>query len=159
MHRATLRPLASDDGGAALALLRDALPEPMPYMEILVEGVQTASAAPCDDTRGIVAAVDGELAGVAVYGRYAGASGAGRLHLVVVAPQHRALGVGAALVARVADELRARGARFVIAELPDDRALLGGYLEFLGACSFSEEARVEDLYRDGVALLFLRREL
>ena len=90
---------------------------------------------------------------------FSGATGAGRLHLVAVDTQSRSLGVGAALVARAVEDLIARGARFVIAEIPDDETALDGYRSLLAACSFSEEARVPDLYRDGVALSFMRRDL
>ncbi len=55
-------------------------------------------------------------------------------------------------------ELAERGARFVLAELPDDTPL-APIRELLHRCGFSEEARVPDYFADGVALTFLRCDL
>ena len=55
--------------------------------------------------------------------------------------------------------LEDRDARFMLAELPDDPRELGGSRDFLEALGFHEESRVDDFYRDGIALAFMRREL
>ena len=54
--------------------------------------------------------------------------------------------------------VKAAGARLLMAELPADAAL-GRSISLLRANGFREEGRVPDFYRDGVALLFLRRDL
>ncbi|HEY9514937.1 MAG TPA: GNAT family N-acetyltransferase [Gemmatimonadaceae bacterium] len=153
-----IHPLLPADTDRALAMVRAASPETW-YTDALLEVIRAAATAPGIEASGLVAKHGGCMAGVAVYGEYAGATGAGRLHLVAVDTQSRSLGVGAALVARAVEDLIARGARFVIAEIPDDETALDGYRSLLAACSFSEEARVPDLYRDGVALSFMRRDL
>ena len=85
-------------------------------------------------------------------------AGAGALHGVVVSLPQRRLGAGRSLVRHAAGELRARGARFAIAEVPDAPAVRD-VLALLAADGFVEEARVADFYRDGVALAFMRRDL
>jgi ribosomal protein S18 acetylase RimI-like enzyme len=100
-----------------------------------------------------------EIAGVIVFGIFGGTSGAGRLHFVVVESGARRAGVARALVEAALDALRTDGARFVLAELPDDPHALPDARTFLLALGFVQESRVEDFYRDGVALSFLRREL
>jgi GNAT superfamily N-acetyltransferase len=157
MLTSSLRPLSEGDLEAALAMLRGAAAGPA-YLDFLASAVESASLTPSVENRGIVAELDGTLIALTVYGEYAGASGAGRLHLVAVAERYRRRGLGALLVSKVAEELSARAARFILAELPDDRPALDGYSAFLRACSFAEESRVPDLYRPGVALVFLRRE-
>ena len=90
---------------------------------------------------------------------FGGTSGAGRLHFVVVEREARRTGAARALVDTAIAQLVASGARFVLAETPDDRGALPGADEFLRALEFSEESRVDDFFRDGVALSFMRREL
>lgn len=151
-------PLAPAHLGAALAIVRDAAGG-SPYEPELAEWLRSAVAAPGDEARATGAWEDGALAGVMVHGAFAGASGAGRLHVVAVAPARRSRGIGRALVSHAAADLRARGARVLVAEVPDDAPVLGDYWAFLARCWFREEARVEDLVRDGVAMAFLRLEL
>jgi ribosomal protein S18 acetylase RimI-like enzyme len=100
----------------------------------------------------------GSLAGFAIYGEIAGAAGAGRLHVVAVDPAGSAADVGARLVDAVVETLRRAGARFVLAEMPEDPAL-DGAVGVLRAAGFEQEARIPDLFREGVALVFLRKEL
>ena len=157
MSPAPLRPLSEGDLGAALALLRAALPEPS-YADALASVVESAALSPGAEASGLVVELDGALVALAVYGEYAGATGAGRLHLVVVAGAHRRRGLGAKLLSQIDEELAACAARFVLAELPDDHPALDDYLAFLRACSFTAESRIPDFHRPGVALLFLRRE-
>jgi hypothetical protein len=54
--------------------------------------------------------------------------------------------------------IRELGGRLLLAELPADSAL-GRTLTLLRSNGFKEEGRVRDYFRDGVALLFLRRDL
>jgi hypothetical protein len=58
-------------------------------------------------------------------------------------------------MAAAGDASRTAGARYMLAELPDDPAL-GSVLTLLREHGFHEEARVPDFFRDGVALTFLR---
>lgn len=130
-----------------------------PYEAAAREVLAAAAAHPSDERRGLAAERRSGLAGVLVYGVYAGAAGAGRLHLMLVAPNARRAGVGSALLERAVGRLRTEGARFLVAEVPDETALLDGCRSFLFARDFFEEARVADLVREGVALTFLRRPL
>ncbi len=96
--------------------------------------------------------------GVAVAGFVAGAVGTGKVHLVAVEPPMRGRGRGAALVEAAVRTLAERGARLVVAEMPDDptdAALVAGRAA-LERGGFAEEARVRDLFRDGVDLVVLR---
>jgi ribosomal protein S18 acetylase RimI-like enzyme len=100
-----------------------------------------------------------DMDGVIVYGIFGGTSGAGRLHFVVVESRARRGGVARSLVDAAIESLTAWRARFVLAELPDDARELTGSRSFLEALGFAEESRVDDFYRDGIALAFMRREL
>jgi ribosomal protein S18 acetylase RimI-like enzyme len=111
------------------------------------------------ECRCLVHHMDADVDALIVFGTFAGAAGAGRLHLVAVDERARGRGLGAALLAAASDVLRAEGARFLLAEVADDPPVLGDYWAFLAEQGFREESRVEDLVRDGVALAFLRREL
>jgi len=109
-----------------------------------------------DELRGIVAERDGEIVGVAVYGRVAGALGAAKLYLLAVTAAARLRGVGRCLCDTAVDELARDGARLVVAELPEIPGLLAGR-ELLGRCGWEVEGRVDDFFADGVPLLLMRR--
>lgn len=111
-----------------------------------------------DELRGIVAERDGEIVGVAVYGRVAGAVGAAKLHLLAVTAAARLRGVGRRLCDTAVDELARDGARLVVAELPEIPGLLAGR-ELLGRCGWEVEGRVDDFFADGVPLLLMRRRI
>ncbi|HET7552649.1 MAG TPA: GNAT family N-acetyltransferase [Gemmatimonadaceae bacterium] len=157
MLTASLRPLRESDLDAARALLRDAVPVAT-HLVPLLSAVEAAAIAPGTEQRGLVADAAGELAATAIYGEYAGAAGAGRLHLVVVREHHRRRGLGALLLKRIVADLQARSARFILTELPDERPALADYFAFLHASGFVEESRVPDFYREGVGLVLMRRE-
>lgn len=148
--------VASDAAPLAALVERAAA---LPYRQALAEWLDQALRQPGDEARALVVDDAAGPAGVIVFGLFAGAQGAGRLHFVAVAERHRGRGAGRALLAGALDVLRARGARFVIAEVPDDAAALGDYWAFLAETWFHEESRVDDLVRDGVAMAFLRRDL
>jgi phosphinothricin acetyltransferase len=156
MHAARIRPLGERDLDAARGLLRDAVPGAS-QLEALSPVLEAAALAADDEQRGLVAEVDGHVAAVAVFGEYAGAAGAGRLQLVAVDAHHRRRGIGSLLLERVTSELHARGARFILAELPEELPALDGYFAFLHARGFLEESRIPDFHREGVALVLLRR--
>jgi ribosomal protein S18 acetylase RimI-like enzyme len=87
---------------------------------------------------------------LALVGLVAGARGAGRVHLM--------LGDDPQLVTRACDVLRAMGARFAMAEWPDDGAFTGA-LRQLRDSGFHDEGRIADYYRAGVDQVILRRDL
>ena len=115
-----------------------------------------AAAAGSAEYRVDVASAGDRPRGVVVWGLVAGASGAGMVYGVCVDAAARRRGIGGRLLAHALAGLRAGGARTTFAEVPDDTAV-AGLLALLAAAGFREEARVADFYRDGVALLILRR--
>jgi hypothetical protein len=78
--------------------------------------------------------------------------------MLLVAPRVELKEVGRAMIDGVIDKVRRAGARLLVAELPAD-AVLGRTLTLLRANKFTQEGRVPDFYREGMAQLFLRREL
>ena len=152
-----IRPLRGSDASAArLAVLAEL--GGTPYAEPALAAVELAQRGATGDAAGLVAEHRGELVGVVVFGEVAGALGAGRLLCAVVADHAQRRTVGEELCEAAIAELARRGARFVLAEVPDD-ARLTSLREVLRGCGFSEEGRVPDYFTDGVALTFWRRDL
>jgi ribosomal protein S18 acetylase RimI-like enzyme len=106
----------------------------------------------------LVAETDGKIVGVAAYGLVAGAEGAAKMHGMAVAPEAQRHGIARMLIEAFAADLKKRGARFVVVEFPDAPELAGGRT-LLQQAKFVEESRVKDYFRDGIALVFLRRDL
>ncbi|HET7622302.1 MAG TPA: GNAT family N-acetyltransferase [Gemmatimonadaceae bacterium] len=156
MQPASIRSLGESDLGAARELLRDAVPVES-QLPALLSVLENSALAPGDEQRGLIAHVGGGLVAVAVHGEFAGTAGAGRLHLIAVARQHRRSGIGSLLLERIISELGARGTRFILAELPEERPALDDYFAFLAANGFIEESRIPNFHEEGVALVFLRR--
>ena len=129
-----------------------------PYIDRALEVLEFAERGNDPEHRAMVIARDGTVAGLALFGKIAGTAGGARLHTAVLAPGVRADDVGGRLMRAVSDAARSSGARFLLAEMPDDPAL-GAVLALLREHGFREEARVPDFYREGVALTFLRLEL
>jgi ribosomal protein S18 acetylase RimI-like enzyme len=129
------------------------------YLAGALDALRSAVNAPSIDGRALARMSGDEIEGVIVFGIFGGTSGAGRLHFVIVESRARRVGAARALVDAAIDVLRADNARFVLAELPDDPHDLPDACAFLHALGFVQESRVEDFYRDGIALSFLRREL
>jgi ribosomal protein S18 acetylase RimI-like enzyme len=129
------------------------------YLSGALDALQSAVRAPGPEVRALARMTGDEVEGVIVFGIFGGASGAGRLHFVVVENRARRSGVARALVSAAIESLGTSRARFVLAELPDDPRELGGARDFLEALGFREESRVDDYFRDGIALAFMRREL
>lgn len=130
-----------------------------PYAAGAIESVELAGRSPDADARALASVRGSAIDGVIVFGTFAGAVGAGRLRLVVVDDTSRRESVGRSLVEASIAHLRGEGARFVLAELPDDPRALPHARLFLASLDFREESRVENFFRDGVPLVFLRREL
>lgn len=129
-----------------------------PYIDRALEALEFAERGSDSEHRAMVIARDGTIAGLVLFGTIAGTAGGTRLHTAVLAPGVQADDVGARLVRAVGDICRNGGARFMLAEMPDDPAL-GNVLALLRKHGFHEEARVPDFFRKGVALMFLRLTL
>jgi ribosomal protein S18 acetylase RimI-like enzyme len=128
------------------------------YLDGALDALRAAVIAPGADGRALACVRDDQVDGVIVFGFFGGANGAGRLQLVVVEEGSRRARVARALAEEAFKLLRAEGARFVLAELPEDERALPGARAFLEALAFRVESRVEDFFRDGVALAFMRRD-
>jgi hypothetical protein len=120
------------------------------YLERALELLHVAERGDSTESCAVWAERDGAVHAVALVGLVAGAIGAGKIHLVLGDDRH--------VVARACDVLRALGARFALAEWPDDSSFAAS-ITVLREEGFVEEARIPDFYRPGVALLFLRRDL
>lgn len=152
-----IRQLRAGDRRAARSLIERELGG-TPYLETPLWALDTALDGISAEAQALVADRDGEVVGVAVYGEYPGAKGAGRIYILVVTASARLRGIGLRLLEAVHDALVRHGARFVLAELSDDAIMRPG-LELLERYGYVEEGRVDDLFRNGVALRLLRKEL
>jgi L-amino acid N-acyltransferase YncA len=148
------RPLLPEDTQGTRVLLMGALGV-TPYIDRALEALERAERGNDPEYRALVIARDGTVAGLALFGMIAGTAGGARLHSAVLGPGVDASDVGDRLMAAVAKTVREHGARFLLAEMPDDPAI-GTVFALLRTCGFREEARVPDFYREGVALTFLR---
>lgn len=155
-----LRTAGAADARAIDALL-DALLQATPYAELIRSRLHVALRGPAGDAAPITASVlDGgaSICGIALHGFVPGAERAGMLHFVGVSDAHRRCGLGRSLVRASVDRLARDGARFVIAELPGEPRLRAGEALLLEE-HFTVEARIPELYREGVDLVILRRWL
>ncbi|MEO6210165.1 MAG: hypothetical protein ABIQ10_08590 [Gemmatimonadaceae bacterium] len=128
-----------------------------PYLDGALDALRSAVESPGADARAVGTMLHGRLESVIVSGFFGGADGAGRVQLTVIDADVRRMRLGWLLVEDAVSYLEIKGARFVLAELPDDPLALPGAREFLESMSFREESRVENFYRDGIAQLFMRR--
>jgi ribosomal protein S18 acetylase RimI-like enzyme len=129
-----------------------------PYGEPMLASVDAALRSTSAEYRAIVAHEGGAVVGVVAFGETAGAVGAGRVYFVAVDASARRRGIATALTEAACAELRERGARFAVIELPEESRLEGAHVVARRA-GFSEEARVSDYVRNGVDLVVLRRDL
>lgn len=150
------RPLHAGDAEPVRALIWGVLGI-TPYVDRVTELLEAAERGD-PESRALVIERDGTVASLALFGPVAGASDAWHLSMVLLTPEVGLRDVGRAIVQGVVEAVSALGARLLVAELPADAAL-GRSLSLLRANGFREEGRVRDYYRDGVALLFLRRDL
>lgn len=150
------RPLRPGDAAPVRALVREALGDTA-YLGRLLELVALAERAD-PESEALVIERGGVLAALALFGGVAGAQDVWRLHTVLIAPQVSLREAGDPLVAALVQRVRALNGRMLVAELPADPAY-GTTLSLLRANDFDQEGRLEDYFRDGVALLFLRRDL
>jgi len=149
---ASLGPLSAERFGEARTLV-GAVERPRELLErAAVDGGsrETQAVAAYDDT--------GAVSGIALFGEVAGTLGAGVLLWTVVRPDVRRTGVARALVDRAVTELRAGGARVIVAEVPGS-ASFGAALQLLTACGYRRESEVPDFYGTGVPLVLLGHRL
>lgn len=130
-----------------------------PYLDGALDALRTAAESPGAGACALGSMIEDHLESVIVFGFFGGTNGAGRVQLTVIEPEVRRVRIGWQLVEDAVAQLSEQGARFVLAELPDDKRTLPGAKEFLESIAFREESRVENFYRDGVAQLFMRREV
>ncbi len=121
-----------------------------PYRSRALELLEVAEHRSSDESCAVWTEHEGAVTSLALVGLVAGARGAGRIHLLLGDDPH--------LVARACDVLRAMGARFAIAEWPDD-APFREPLRRLREEGFAQEARIPDYFRAGVDQVFMRRDL
>jgi L-amino acid N-acyltransferase YncA len=151
------RPLQPEDSQATRVLLMGALGI-TPYIDRALEVLELAERGNDPEHRALVIARDGTVAALALFGTIAGTQRGARVHAAVLAPGVAIEDVGVRLLDAVTAAVRASGAGFLLAEIPDDPAL-GTTLALFRHHGFHEEGRVPDFYRDGVALSFLRRRI
>lgn len=150
------RPLTVADAEPVRALVWGALGV-TPYVDRVMELLAAAEHGD-PESQALVIERDGTVAALALYGPVAGATDAWRISMILVAPRVELRDIGRAMIDAVVDSARQAGARLLVAEIPAD-AVLGRSLSLLRANDFDQEARIPDFYREGVALLFLRREI
>jgi len=153
---ATPRAPHAGDAEATRALVWAALGV-TPYVDRAIELLDAAERGD-PDSRALLIERDGTAAALALFGPIAGTANTWRLGAALVAPQLEPDDVGRVIVEAIVSATRAGGGRLLVAELADDVAL-GRSLALLQNNGFSEEGRVRDFFRRGVALIFLRREL
>jgi ribosomal protein S18 acetylase RimI-like enzyme len=156
-HQAPPAPVALDpaDVAGAAELIAVAFGE-SPYAELPRWALSQAARGGNAEYQALVARLgEGrQVAAVVVFGLADGAEAAGTLYALAASSPE----LGRALADEAARIMRAGGARFLMCEIADD-PVLDRLSRLLLQAGFVEESRVPDLYRDGVALRFLRREL
>ena len=147
------RALQPSDADAAREFVERALAGTV-YLNRTLELLEHAAEGDVE-TRALIA---GEAVNaIVLFGAVAGAEGTWQIRMMCVTEdlqRHAGRPFMDAFLAVV----RKEGARVVVAELPADD-VIGDALTLLRANGFRQTGKVADYYRDGVALLFLRREL
>jgi hypothetical protein len=128
-----------------------------PYSETPLYALERALAESGGEYQLAEVTVGNAVGAIALYGAVAGTIGTARLYLVAPTGGPDRAHVSRALESAIA-QLKRDGVRLLIAELPDEKCM-AGMRKLLLECGFREESRVADLFRDGVALTFLRRDL
>jgi ribosomal protein S18 acetylase RimI-like enzyme len=152
---ASYRPAVDADRAAMRALVEHDLAG-TPYAAVLTYFLRLASEGAAHESRAIVAECAGEVVGFALFGEVAGASGTGRMHFVSVTASARLHAIGVGLCEAAVVDLVSKGARLIVAEVPDEPLVLPGRA-LLARCGFVETARVPDYFRDGTDLVVLLR--
>lgn len=150
------RAIAPEDAEAVHALVLGVLGV-TPYVDRTLDLVAAAERGD-PEVRALVIARDGTVAALALFGPVAGATGAWHLHMLLTAAGIVAKDVGGPLIDAALAEVRGLGGRFLLAELPAD-PVIGSALTLLRAKAFKQVGRIPDFFREGVALLLLRRDV
>jgi ribosomal protein S18 acetylase RimI-like enzyme len=152
-----LEPVTAATASAVRSLAVAALSDSR-YAEPLMAALDGAIAGISAEYRALAARRNDDIIGLVVFGYFAGVNGAGRIYLVVVDSSARERGIARRLVGAACEELAASGARFALMELPGEQQFATLRRLALGM-GFREEGRLDDYHRDGVPILFLRRDL
>jgi hypothetical protein len=156
--RAWLRALGAADQPSCLALAEAVLVN-TDYLSRTREILNAACAGhPEWRATGAFHPATGAFAAVAAFGPVAGAEGPWRLGALLFAREAARREVADPLILDLVATAQHAGARLLMAELPADEAI-GFSISALRANGFRQEARIPDFYRDGIAQLFLRRDL
>jgi ribosomal protein S18 acetylase RimI-like enzyme len=150
------RPLTPADGEASRALVLGAIGV-TPYVDRVLELLAAAERGD-PEAHALVIERDGTVAAMALFGPVAGASGTWHLSMLLIAPRVDVRVIGTAITEGVVSAVRDANGRLIVAELPGD-PVIGGALSLLRANGFRQEGRIPDFFRDGVAMLFLRRDV
>jgi GNAT superfamily N-acetyltransferase len=128
-----------------------------PYVDRALELLKAAER---DDpeTKALLIERDGTVAALALFGPVSGAQDTWKLATFLLSERVEARDIGHALLDAVVDVATKAGGRLLTAELPAD-PVIGRTLTLLRANGFKQDGKIPDYFRDGVALLFLRREL
>jgi hypothetical protein len=156
-----LRPLMPDDASTVRAFVSGYFEAPR-YRARALEALQCAlnfddpeyMALIAVDETSEAAAPSDALAGVALFGTVAGAHAVVKLHGVLA----REAASARSLVEAVVRASQQSGERMIVCELPDDAPFAIAAAALL-ATGFTEQGRVPDFVRDGVALRLLVRPL
>lgn len=150
------RPIAPGDAPAVRALVLASLGV-TPYVDREMELVALAARGD-PEVRSLAIERDGTVAALALFGPVAGSQGTWKIYSMLIAERVEPRQIGGTMIEAVVAAVKAERGRLLTAELPADPAL-GKSLTLLQAQGFKQEGRIPDFFRDGVALLFLRRDI
>ena len=150
-----LRALMPNDAGAARALVSAQFAGTR-YQPRALELLDSALEFQDPEYMAVLAFDEHEsrLVGLVLFGTVAGAHGVAKVHGIV----SRELEVAVALLDAIRRASEHSGERMIVCEIPDD-APFAIAVQALEATGFTEEGRVPDFVREGVALRLLVRPL
>ena len=128
-----------------------------PYVDRALELLKAAEQND-PETSALIIERDGTVAALALFGPVSGAQDTWKLAAFLMSERVEPREIGRALLDAVVAVAKKAGGRMLTAELPAD-PVLGRTLTLLRGNGFRQDGKVPDYFRDGVALLFLRREL
>src|SRR4051812_5374109 len=129
-----------------------------PYIDRALEVLELAERGNDNEHRALVIARDGTVAAMALFGEIAGTANGAKLHTAVLAPGVRAEEIGPRLMGAVVEALRKVGAKFLLAELPEDPAF-ENFLPLRRHQGLGEKPRFPAFSREGTPLSSLRPPL
>lgn len=150
-----VRPAVAEDQATVSTLLRDAVPRSS-HADTPAYFLRRAFDVGDAEARVLISERDDAVAGFVLFGEVAGTVGTGRLHYVAVTAGTQRCGIGTTLCEAAIAELFSRGARSVVAEMPDDAERPAGRA-LIERCGLTLVGRVADYYRDTVDLLIFER--